>query len=460
MLPLNQKLLILLNGGKMSRNYLLGIANSAKRLGIEHLCVEVDSIRAAMAANQAVAIQQFDALLTRERVDAVLSYTLNGCDLPGENAAGNFRTFFETRGIRHILFWTDHPQWANEKQALQPGLQPAFRSANCVHFVKTQAHAMELSRILGWPNCHDCALACDPEQIKPTPQQEPEFDVVAIYGGSPKLADRLKPFLDADDPDTRDIMNSYVDEIRAGLDALWKSDAPEPLRSQLQALGSKLLSARLNDPLTASIRHVPALAHEFPQAMRWLTINHLTYFKMTAHLYKVRNWLRQFMPAYLARHFRVAIFGGDWTGMGCIKGQWGTNGPSTSLGTAWIDLADMPKVLAKGAVTLNLSAGYDEEGITAKPFEIAASGVPMLHNEAKGLSNFFDLGNEAFAFSTPRGARQIVQRLIEDRGKRRAVGAAARARLQRDHSWDTRLQRLLAPLGASSFTSSSVVKER
>jgi len=436
----SRKLLILLNGGKMSRNYLLGISNSARRLGIDHVCVEIDQIRAAMVGNQSAAIQQFDALLNRERIGAVLSYTLNGCDLPGENCAGNFRTFFETRGIPHILFWTDHPQWANEKQALQPGLQPAFRSANCFHFVKTQAHAMELSRILGWPNCFDCALACDPDQIRPAERIEPEFDVVAIYGGSPKLSDRVKPFLDADDPDPRDIMNSYVDEIRAGLDALWKSDAPESLRSQLTALSSKLLAARLEDPLTASIRHLPALANEFPQAMRWLTINHLTYFKMTAQLYKVRAWLRHFMPAYLARHFRVAVFGGDWSGMGCIKGQWGTNG--------WIDLADMPKVLAKGAVTLNLSAGYDEEGITAKPFEIAASGVAMLHNEARGLSDFFDLGNEAFAFSTPRQARQIVRRLLDDPQKRISVGTAARARLEKDHSWDTRLKRLLSVLSS------------
>ena len=192
--------------------------------------------------------------------------------------------------------------------------------------------------------------------------------------------------------------------------------------------------------------------------MRWLTINHATYFKMTAHLYKVRSWLRHFMPAYLARHFRVAIFGGDWTGMGCIKGQWGGNGASTAPGAGWIDLADMPKVLAKGAVTLNLSAGYDEEGITAKPFEIAASGVAMLHNDATGLSDFFDLGKEAFAFSTPRQARRVIEQLIDDPTKRRAVGTAARARLEKDHSWDSRLIRLLTSAGIAGNHEISMLK--
>ena len=100
--------------------------------------------------------------------------------------------------------------------------------------------------------------------------------------------------------------------------------------------------------------------------------------------------------------------------MGCIKGQWGSNGSSTSLGTGWVDLADIPKVLAKGKVTLNLSANYDEEGITAKPFEIAASGVAMLHNEQTHLGDSFDIGTEAFSFSTPRQAKEIVQQLIDD----------------------------------------------
>src|SRR5207248_3852952 len=329
------------------------------------------------------------------------------------------------------------------RQALSPGLQPAFRSANCFHSVKTRAHANELNRILGWPNCFDCALACDPDQIRPAAiEDEPEFDVVAIYGGTPKLRDQLKPFLDSEDPDPREIMLSYVDDIRAGLDAIWKSDAPESLRPQLAALASKLLTERLNNPLKASAWHLPALANEFPVAMRWLTINHQSYFKMTAQLYKVRAWLRHFMPAYLARHFRVGIFGGDWTGMGCSKGQWGSNG--------WVDLSDIPKVLTKGKVTLNLSANYDEEGITAKPFEIAASGVAMLHNEQTLLPDFFDIGTEAFAFATPRQARQIVQHLIEDPEKRRAVGAAARTRLENDHSWDTRLKRLLSCSGFSA----------
>ncbi len=385
-------------------------------------------------------------MLAKERISAVLGYTLNGCDLPGDIAAGVFRTFFEVRGIPHLMYWTDHPQWAMEKRALQPALQPAFRAANCFHFVKTAAHARELNRILGWPNCHDVPLACDPDQIRPAEGIEPEFDLVAIYGGSPKFPDRLKPFLDADDPDPRDIMFSYVDEIRAGLEALWAADAPPQLRPQLQAISGKLLGARLNEPLKASIWHMQAFADEFPVAMRWLTVNHQTYFKMTAHLYKIRSWLRQFMPAYLAKHFRFAIFGGDWSSMGCIKGEWTKSSP-VAPGSRWIDMADFPKVLANGKVVLNLNAGYDEEGITAKPFEIAAAGRAMLHNDATGLGDFFEIGKEVFSFATPKQAKQVVRELIDDPTQRRQVEIAARARFEKDHTWDGRLERLLSLAG-------------
>src|SRR5690348_13598018 len=142
----NRSILILLNGGKMSRNYLLGVGNSCRRMGLNHVFVEIDQVRAAMAQNRAAAIGQLDQILHQHRVAAVISYTLNGCDLPGEFVNGGFRSYFELRGVPHIMFWTDHPQWAADKIGLRADLQIAFRSPNCFHFVKTEAHAYELSR--------------------------------------------------------------------------------------------------------------------------------------------------------------------------------------------------------------------------------------------------------------------------------------------------------------------------
>jgi hypothetical protein len=438
----DRSVLILLNGGKMSRNYLLGLGNSCGRLGINYVFIEIDQVRAAMAQNRAVAMAQLDQILHQHRVAAVISYTLNGCDLPGEFVGGVFRTYFELRGIPHILFWTDHPQWANDKIGLRPDLQVAFRSANCFHFVKTEAHAYELSRVLGWPNCFDCPLACDPDQIKPAVGIEPQYDVVAIYGGQPRPAEWMQPFLELRDPDPQEIGEHFTAGIREELAAMWDRQNVEPaLRAQLRALGERLTEYRRRDMFTAAAWHIPALADEFPQAMRWLTFNPRAYFDMVALLWRYRGWHREFILSYLARHFRVAVFGGDWTALGCAKP---TSGPG-----GWVDFQDIPNALARGKVVLNLTAGYDEEGITAKPFEIAASGCAMLHNWNRGLESFFDIGSEIAAFHRPREAVEQVEMLLSDEHRRRAMGEAARARLEREHSWDSRLIRLVEACGFS-----------
>jgi spore maturation protein CgeB len=124
-----------------------------------------------------------------------------------------------------------------------------------------------------------------------------------------------------------------------------------------------------------------------------------------------------------------------------------------------VDFADIPQVLARGKIVVNLSACYDEEGITAKPFEIAASGCAMLHNRSKGIEQFFEDHREIAVFDRPRQAIQQVEALLSDDRRRRDMGAAARARVERDHSWDTRLTRLLTCSGFAldSFRASTSV---
>jgi hypothetical protein len=408
-------------------------------MGVNHVFVEIDQIRAAVEQNRASAVQQLDAILHQHRVAAAIGYTLNGCDLPGEFVNGSFRTYFELRGVPHLMYWTDHPQWANNKIGLRPDLQIAFRSANCFHFVKTRAHAYELSRVLGWPNCFDCPLAADPDHIQPATGIDAEYDVVAIYGGAPKATDWMQPFLAQDDPDPQEISEHYLPEIRSELRALWEAqNVPAAMRHQLEALGEKLVELRRADLLGAAAWHISTLADEFPQAMGWLTFNHLVYFQMVEVLWRLRGWLREFMLAYLAKRFRVAVFGGDWSALGCAK---------PASGSAWVEFSDIPKVLARGKVALNLSAGYDEEGITAKPFEIAASGACMVHNRSRELEDFFTVGQEIAAFHRPREARDVIDSLLSDDPRRRAMAAAARARVERDHSWDSRLKRMLGAAG-------------
>jgi hypothetical protein len=399
---------------------------------------EIAAIREAVNRDPVSAMHQLDALMIEHRVGAAISYTFNGCELPGEFIDKTFRSYFELRGVPHMMYWLDHPQWAHDRIGLRADLQPAFRSPNCFHFVKSAAHAFELNRILGWPNCAECAPACDAAHIKPAYDVEPDFDVVAIFGGSPQPAAWMQRLLDERDPDPHDIAEHYTEEIRAEMSALWDVQNVQPqLLAQLRALGDRLMQYRLADLNKAAAWHLPALSDEFPQAMGWLTFNYPVYFRMVELTWRYRGWLREFMIAYLAKHFRVAVFGGDWSALGCQC-------PSSE----WVDFVDMPRVFARGKVVLNLSAGHDEEGLTAKPFEIAASaGGALVHNDCVGIERYFEPGVEIETFSRPREAVEVIRALLSDDARRKSMTFAARRRVERDHCWDSRLIRLLANTG-------------
>jgi len=323
------------------------------------------------------------------------------------------------------LFWTDHPQWAANKTGLRSDLQHAFRSPNCYHFVKSAAHAYELSRILGWPNCFECPVAADPEQLEPAVGIEPEYDVIAIYDGQREPSKWMDCFVEQDNPDPQELSEHYTDGIRSELSALWDAqNVPPRLNAQLRSLGERLMQYRLADPLHATARSIPALADEFPQAMGWLTFNHTVYFAMAELMWRYRGWQREFMVRYLSRRFRVAVLGGS------------------------TDFAEIPSVLARGKIVINCNRGCDEEGLTAETFEIAASGgAALVQSRVYGLSEHFEIGREVEMFDRPSEAAEVIGALLADNARRQAMSAAARARVERDHSWDSRIERLLAPAG-------------
>ena len=94
-----------------------------------------------------------------------------------------------------------------------------------------------------------------------------------------------------------------------------------------------------------------------------------------------------------------------------------------------------------------ISRGHDEEGLTHKPFQIAACGVPMVHIDRVGLAECFTPGREVASFATPAEAREVVSDLLADQDRRESMAAAARARLLKQHTWETRLPEMLNRAG-------------
>lgn len=439
-----QRLLILLNPGRVSRYYLEGLVRAAAGLGLEYRTLEMGALWQRKKTDIAGLTRDLAAVIRGERIGAVLGYVLNGvfdaqC-VRGPDGAP--RSLFDALGVPHLMLWTDHPQWASEKLGLDPELQAVLRSPNNHHFVKSEAAALEIKRVLGWTHCYGLPVAEDPEMVRPVRGVEAEFDVVTILGSPPRLDDRLVTYLDATEPDVNGVMGTVAEIVVERLETLWKRDAPPTMVDELRRLGVAWAEMRRQDVKTAAVRHLPALSVEFPEALDWLVNHPTTYFDAVEHLWLFGGWQRTFYLRYLAGHFRVAVFGADWRGVGLGGG-----------GGAWVDYRDQAGVYARGRVALNISQGSEEEGVSHKPFQMAASGVPMVHIDRAGLSECFQVGREIEVFDTPREAREVIASLICDPERRASLAAAARRRLEREHTWERRMQRMLtlAGPGVESF---------
>jgi hypothetical protein len=444
----DRSLLIIRNGGRMSRHWLTALGSAAGSLKIRSAFIEIDRVRQALKNDTNATVNELNNLIVQNKVGAVLNYAVNAAvDFPADKEwPGAYRNFFEVRGIPQFFFWADHPQWVAEKQALLPALQAVFRSGNQVHMVKSSAHAYELTRILGWPNCHELISAADPEVLKPVKGIEPEFDVVAIFGSDGlQLPEWLEPFLELDDPNPQDINEVVSVRVRDELTALWEASGPAEMRAQLAAWTERAIELKQANPALALIRHISRLGEEFPGATWWLTAMYPIYFQAANILCSFRNWQRHFYLAYLSKYFRVGLFGGKWSHV--------SNPADQALTGQWVDYEQIPTALARGKVALNIVGGWDEEGMTLKTFEIAACGTPMIHNNCVGLAEAFEPGREVMAFNTPREARLAVEYLLADAGARRQMGQAARGRLLRNHTWSDRLLRMfqLAKLPIEAF---------
>jgi hypothetical protein len=425
-------ILTILNGGRMSRWWLVGLGNAAVEMGLRHVFIEGDELAKTVKSNPGAAIAEANAALVQRKVGMVLSYAVNGAALlPADREwPGGHRNFFEVRGIPQFYLWADHPQWMNDKAGLTPGIQGAFRSGNNHHFLKSEAHAWEIGRILGWPNCHAVGCGADPKLMSPRPGIKPDYDLVAIYGNDATLADWLVRFLEQADPDPAEINRVVAGQVRQRL---------AELRPELNAWSERIIQYKLAHPEMALARHLGKLTDEFPMASWWMAAMYPTYFRAAEILYAFRSWQRHFYLAYLSKYFRVGLFGGKWSHVG-PDSEREANGQ-------WVEFGNIPEVVARGKVTLDIVGGWDEEGLTAKTFELAACGCAMVHNQCVGLAGAFELGKEMEVFGTPKEARLKVQALLEDSDRRTKMAEAGRARVLKDHTWGHRLREMFEKSG-------------
>lgn len=429
-------LLILLNPGRVTRHCLLDMADAARSLGIPVHTYELGPLWAMIQSGKPAEPAAYAAWLAERNVGAVLGYTCNGVtEFPFfRNAEGRPVSLFEYLGISHIMWWTDHPQWANERIALRPELQPVLSSPNQYHFLKSDAAAREVREILGWRNCMGMPVAENPDRYAPNAVREPEFDLVCITGAPPALDGELEVLLECDDPRLDEILRIVERKCVVQLQSLFRQHGPQTMWTALERLAADWCGGRRAETLTTAYEVFTQLESEHPDATQWVRANYQVYFSALEILWQFGRWQRTFYVRYLARFFKVGVFGSDWSSVGLGPG-------------GWVDYDDQAAVYARGRIALNISQAGDEQGVAHKPFQIAAARVPMAHLFRRGLEECFVPRDEVSTFESPREARERIGKLLDDPARREAMAGAAYERVRRDHTWRVRLPQMLACLG-------------
>ena len=89
------------------------------------------------------------------------------------------------------------------------------------------------------------------------------------------------------------------------------------------------------------------------------------------------------------------------------------------------------------------------EQLKARNFEIPLAGGFQLTNYVRGLERYFDVGSELAAYSGPEECLRQLDYFLSSSEGRISIAKAGHERAVRDHTFDTRMHRLLSELGAS-----------
>lgn len=415
------------------------MADAGRSLGLDMHVLELGPLWQQFQTGKTADVVSFAAWLREHNVRAVLGYTCNGLtEFPCvSEKPGRVVSVFERLNIPHLMWWTDHPQWAGERVGLREDLQPLLSSPNQYHFMKSDAAAKEVSDMLHWPNCVGLPVAENPERYAPTERSTPEYDLVCITGAPPAWDEELARRLDGNDPELQDILGMVEKKTAARLTTILQKHGPADLSMEMDALGRAWCAARRREPLATAHQLFVALEGEHRNATAWIRGHYAVYFDALECLWEFGRWQRTFYIRYLAKFFRMGVFGSDWSSVGLGPG-------------GWVDYDRQASVYRRGRIALNIPQAGDEQGVAHKPFQIAAARVPMAHLYRRGLEDCFEPNNEVLTFESPREARDRIAALLDDPVRGETMATAAYDRLLREHTWKTRLPRMLSVLGDRS----------
>lgn len=99
-------------------------------------------------------------------------------------------------------------------------------------------------------------------------------------------------------------------------------------------------------------------------------------------------------------------------------------------------------------INVNLqSVAYQMDGVTCRPFEVAACGGFCLSDERRDLGRFFRVGDEIVSFRDADDLRAKIRYYLAHPDEAEQVAARGRARVLGEHTYDHRARQVVGAVG-------------
>jgi spore maturation protein CgeB len=138
----------------------------------------------------------------------------------------------------------------------------------------------------------------------------------------------------------------------------------------------------------------------------------------------------------------VGLWGSGWEAAPALD-----EFPSGTWRGLRITAADAAKIYNLAKVCPNVHhAQTHVGGINTRTYEILAAGGFELVDTVPGLEEHFDVGREIVAYASPGEFRELTDYYLSHPSERAAIAQRGRARVLRDHTYEKRLEVILATL--------------
>lgn len=135
----------------------------------------------------------------------------------------------------------------------------------------------------------------------------------------------------------------------------------------------------------------------------------------------------------------IAVYGRGWDALGRTLHE---------VHNRWLARGQLPGLYGGSLAVLNIRNELNVfEGLNQRSFEPAACATAVIHDDVADLARCFEPGKEVLVFGGVQELQEICERVRRDPALARRVGAAAKARVQAEHTCAHRAKTILRDFG-------------